>query len=381
MIFGEPMENWRTRMPIGMHLKSDGFASSLSDPGRSFTMARYCAEKGIKYADMGTPVSLSTFCTYGQAFQKQMVPMLDFRKVSGLQRVDGGFRLTLSDGATILADKVIVASGISHFEHLPEEMRDISPDFLSHSERYNDLSRFKGRDVLVIGRGASSTDVAAILVDHGGSAQLVSREPVIFHDPPRKKPRSLWERMLNPNLGLGPSWRTALFTAFPYLFRYLPLARREHIVKKHLGPAAAWHIRDKLTANVPMHVGYSFRSAEVRGDRIHAEFSSPDGRSLVFDVNHIIAGTGYYVDLRRLPFLNDSLRSEVRLENNWPALSRHFESSVPGLYFVGLSAALTFGPLTRFAHGAGYTARNLSRHLIGRQRHRAGDTVSAASAR
>ena len=25
LIFGEPMKNWRTRMPKGMHLKSDGF--------------------------------------------------------------------------------------------------------------------------------------------------------------------------------------------------------------------------------------------------------------------------------------------------------------------------------------------------------------------
>ena len=46
-----------------------------------------------------------------------------------------------------------------------------------------------------------------------------------------------------------------------------------------------------------------------------------------------------------------------------PVLSSNFESSVPGLYFVGASAANTFGPLLRFAYGAGFTARRLSRHL------------------
>ena len=32
-IFGSPMSRWRTQMPAGMFLKSEGFASSLADPG------------------------------------------------------------------------------------------------------------------------------------------------------------------------------------------------------------------------------------------------------------------------------------------------------------------------------------------------------------
>src|ERR1700722_1558411 len=31
-IFGRPMQSWRAHMPIGMHLKSEGFATNLSDP-------------------------------------------------------------------------------------------------------------------------------------------------------------------------------------------------------------------------------------------------------------------------------------------------------------------------------------------------------------
>ena len=378
MIFGEPMENWRKRMPIGMHLKSDGFASSLFDPKGALTLRKYCADRGIEYADLGRPVALEIFCAYGQTFQQQMVPTLDPRKVADVRRIDGQFRLTLSDGASVLARKVIVASGISHFEYLPAELSAVPREFLSHSALNCDLSRFKGRDVLVLGRGASSTDIAALLVDQGASTQIVSREPVEFHNPPSAKPRSLWQRMRRPNLGLGPSFRSALFTAFPYLFRYLPLARRQRIVRKHLGPAAVWYIRDKLEAHVPMHSGYSFRNAEVRGDRIHVQFSGRDGSNKEFDVHHIIAGTGYQVDLRRLPFLNDSIRAEVRLEGNWPALSRHFESSAPGLYFVGLPSALTFGPLTRFAHGAGFTARRLSRHLGNQRTESIGKTAFAA---
>jgi hypothetical protein len=36
---------------------------------------------------------------------------------------------------------------------------------------------------------------------------------------------------------------------------------------------------------------------------------------------------------------------------------------VPGLYFVGLASAYTFGPLMRFILGTKYAATRLSRHL------------------
>jgi hypothetical protein len=40
-------------------------------------------------------------------------------------------------------------------------------------------------------------------------------------------------------------------------------------------------------------------------------------------------------------------------------LSSQFESSVPGLFFVGALSANTFGPLTRFAFGAGFAAERV----------------------
>lgn len=53
----------------------------------------------------------------------------------------------------------------------------------------------------------------------------------------------------------------------------------------------------------------------------------------------------------------------ITVSEGSPVLSRHFESSVAGLYFVGLAAADSFGPMLRFAYGAKYTARRLARHL------------------
>lgn len=367
-IFGEPMLTWRTKMPKGMHLKSDGFASSLYDPENKYPLRTFCAEKGIPYRELGLPVALDTFWSYGMAFQKQMVPSCDTRSVAKLTQAQGGYRLTLADGEIIDAQRVIIATGISCYEWLPPELASLPKTHCSHSEDNQDLSKFAGKKVLVIGRGASSTDVAAILQDVGAKPEIVSREPVTFHDPPSAKPPSLWWRMRHPNFGLGPNFRSAVFTLFPHLFRFLPLRLRQRIVTRHLGPAAVWYIKDKLVGKVPMRSGYSLVSSEVRGDKVYVKFVHKDSSTMEVEADHVISGTGYVPKLERLPFMDESLRTKIALEGTWPALTGNFESrSVPGLYFVGLASALTFGPVIRFAVGAAFAAPRISAHLSRRR--------------
>ena len=45
-IFGVPMGFWKSSMPEGMSLKSEGCASSIYDPGEDFSLAKFCAEIG-----------------------------------------------------------------------------------------------------------------------------------------------------------------------------------------------------------------------------------------------------------------------------------------------------------------------------------------------
>jgi hypothetical protein len=44
-------------------------------------------------------------------------------------------------------------------------------------------------------------------------------------------------------------------------------------------------------------------------------------------------------------------------------LNRYFESSIPGLYFIGAAAANSFGPLLRFAYGAKFAANRVAARL------------------
>src|SRR5262249_37075627 len=82
--------------------------------------------------------------------------------------------------------------------------------------------------------------------------------------------------------------------------------------------------------------------------------------------DRVIAGTGYEFELGRMTFLNPSLRTSIRRWNRSPRLSRNFESSVRGLYFVGPIAAESFGPLVRFVAGSYFMVRTVSGHLTRR---------------
>jgi len=68
--------------------------------------------------------------------------------------------------------------------------------------------------------------------------------------------------------------------------------------------------------------------------------------------------------MERLTFLSPNIRSKLNVIDGAPILSSTFESSIPGLYFVGIAAANSFGPVMRFAFGAGFAAERLTRTLI-----------------
>jgi len=162
---------------------------------------------------------------------------------------------------------------------------------------------------------------------------------------------------------LGSSFRSTIYALFPNLFHLLPRSLRLRIVRRHLGPLAAWFVRPQFEGIVPLHTGYALKDARAAGAGVELRFANTEGKELALQADHVIAGTGYKMTVAQLPFLDPALVSGIEVEDRSPVLSRHFESSVPGLYFVGLLAANSFGPLMRFALGANYCASHLSAHL------------------
>ena len=362
-IFGRPMHTWTSRMPQGMRLKSEGFASSLSDPEATFTLGDYCAQQGLAYADVGLPVPLETFASYGRAFERRFVPELEDKQVLSVCRSSHGFELRLEDDEPVTARKIVIAVGLCHFERVPAVLSGLPPEFVTHSSRHCTLDAFKGREVAIIGAGASALDLAALLHQAGALVHVAARDTAIrFHDPP-EIPRPLWKRIRFPMTGIGSGWKPLFCSNAPALFRQLPERFRLRVVERLLGPAPAWFVKDQVVGNVQFHLGVSIARPSLENDRVTLRLTDRAGAGRTLAVDHVIAATGYKVDLRRLDFLDTDLLAGIQTVDQTPVLSASFESSVPGLHFVGTSSANTFGPLMRFVFGARFTARRLSKHL------------------
>ncbi|GAA3438713.1 NAD(P)-binding domain-containing protein [Kutzneria kofuensis] len=359
-VFGIPLDTWRSHMPAGMLLKSDGFASNVYGPKAVGTLADYCHERGIPYHDTDIPVPLQVFSDYAIDFQRRFVPDLEEVLVTGLTRNGAGFRLKLTDGQEVLADRVVCAVGISHFAALPAKLACLPPELVSHSFDHHDLTRFAGRHVTVVGAGSSAVDTAVLLSDSGATVSLVARSNAVkFGGKP--EPRGTWEMLRSPSSGVGPGLRNWLCEAMPSLFRFLPGDLRLRLIRTHLGPKSPWHMKARFDANVSTHLGRDIVGAREVDGRVELDLG---GQTLTTD--HVVAATGYYPDLSRLEFLDDGLRRAVRTHARMPMVSRWFESSVAGLYFVGPAAVDTFGPLMRFMVGAEYVAPRIAHHLAQR---------------
>jgi cation diffusion facilitator CzcD-associated flavoprotein CzcO len=80
-IIGKPMEFWRRHMPAGMILKSEAFASNLSDPQQQYTLQKFRLQRGAPYQRSGVPLPRSDFLEYAHWFIQRVTPNVDRKPV------------------------------------------------------------------------------------------------------------------------------------------------------------------------------------------------------------------------------------------------------------------------------------------------------------
>jgi hypothetical protein len=158
----------------------------------------------------------------------------------------------------------------------------------------------------------------------------------------------------------------------------MPERFRLLVVQRHLGPAPGWFMKERVVGRFPLHLGGSIRALESHDGTVRVRIDRQGEASAMLEFEHVIAATGYRAEIRRLPFLDRALLEGTRTVEGTPVLDRNFESSVPGLYYVGLASANSFGPLVRFAFGARFTAQRLTRHLQAVSRAGASDGEAVA---
>jgi thioredoxin reductase len=369
-IFGRPMRSWMTQMPVGMKLKSDGFASNLSAGSVPFTLEDFARLTGRPYHATQLPVAIEDFIAYGQEFARRFVPELEELEVARIESEGKVFRLTLETGESFLARTVILATGLSLFPWIPPMLRQLPAEVISHTSDHTTFDQFAGREVLVLGRGASSLNAAVILGEIGAHPTVVTRaQKIHIHRPASGGRPPFWYQLRHPSSPLGESLRSRLASGFPGLFHLLPAPLRRALVYKHLGPAGGSALHGRVEGKLPILRGWTVLKAETidgpSGARLAVvQLANEAGEKREITTSHIIAGTGYRTDLDRYRFLAANLRASIyRQKFGAPVLSRSFETSVPGLYIVGPAAAASFGPLLRFAAGAGFAATQVTHRL------------------
>ena len=363
-IFGKPMNSWREHMPKDMLLKSEGFASNLDAPNAGATLAAYCKARGIAYEDQGLPVPLSVFNDYASWFQRRYVPNLEEKNVVALEEGPHGFLLELEDGERLEARRVVNAVGITWFADMASPLKTLPAWAASHSFAHRDGAQFKGREVIVLGAGASAIDLAAQLADSGADVRILARaDHIRFHDAPDSAAATLLNQIRNPSTGIGPGWRSFFCVNAPLLFHRMPEALRLRATERHLGPAPGWFMRERVDGRIPALLGRELLFAQTEGDRVALRVAGATGGQETLTCDHVVSATGFKPELHRLPYLKPELLARIAQVANTAILSDQFEASVPGLYFTGPAAANAFGPVLRFMVGAEFAAPRIAAHL------------------
>jgi thioredoxin reductase len=323
---------------------------------------------------------VTTFLDYGRWFAGHLVPYTEDAEVLRIGRDRGRYAVTLSTGEVAQARAVVVAIGVRPFAYTPATLATLPADLGTHSVAHRDLDRFAGQEVAVVGAGQSALETAVLLADAGAHPQIIARtERLAWNDVPVPASSSVNRLLRGPHSGLGRGYRTWIWSEHPWTTRLLTDATRRHLVRTTLGPAGAWWLKDRLDHRVDVLTGRVVIAAAETGDKAVLTTVGRTGNRWEHRVDHVIAATGYVPDLNRVTILAPELRARVRARHRTPLLGAHFESSVPGLYFTGLAAAPSFGPVMRFVHGADFTARRIARHIAARAKSRRGTDQATAT--
>jgi pyridine nucleotide-disulfide oxidoreductase len=374
-VFGKPMEFWERHMPAGMLLRSYWEGSHISDPRGDLTLDKYERAQGLQ---LPRPVRRDDFVSYGRWFQRQAVPDLDARRVTQIQAASEGYRVLLEDGQSVLTQRVVVATGIASFTHRPHQFGRVPPELASHSSEHHDFSGFAGQRVVVIGGGQSALESAALLHESGAAVEVIVRAPRVhwlrygtrLHTWLHNQANPL-RRILYPPSDVGPPGLNWIVDT-PELFPWLPWSLHSRIARRAIRSAGAGWLKPRMSGTKITTVRF-VHSASPVGKKVLLRLDDGTERC----VDHVLLATGFQIDLSRCAFLPAHLVRSLRLVDGYPALSAGFEASLPGLHFIGATAARTFGPLMRFLAGTGFAARSLTRCVLGHATNHAEKTLSS----
>jgi thioredoxin reductase len=216
-----------------------------------------------------------------------------------------------------------------------------------------------GKRVAVIGAGQSALESAAILHEIGIDVEVIARTQVLRWIGMHMRLHRLGpiSKALYSKYDVGPIGISRL-VAYPNLVYHVPIRLKDRIRTRAVRSAGAPWLIPRLQ-NVKISTGRTVISAKEIDGEVQLQLDDRTERR----VDHILMATGYRVDIAKYKFLAPELVREVRQLDGYPDVTAGFATSVPGLHFIGATAARKFGPLMYFVAGTEFASKELTSAL------------------
>ncbi|HYK73160.1 MAG TPA: NAD(P)-binding domain-containing protein [Pseudoneobacillus sp.] len=339
-LFGYPMDFWKNQMPQDMFIRTPHEFVSFSDSNDELTVQHFSEETGT---ELVTPLPRPIFVEYANWFAKKAGIEFTPELVTKVVHKEGYYEVTSENGDTFTAKNIVVATGVQHYKFLPHFLKDFPEKLVTHTTGYTSFAQFKGKKVVVLGSGQSAWEAAGLLHRDGADVELIYRKS-------------------GPNYAGSRENEIALRDVGD-IFYNLPLEEKKQGWGQSAGSVAHF-LKPYVEGIVPQNAGLAIEKIEqVNEDEIRLVLS--DGTEKI--VHHIIAATGFHINLDKVPFFDQELLMEIGREDDYiqfPKLNESFESSVPGLYFAGPLSSHSHGPTFRFILGLRKTAFSIIPSIV-----------------
>jgi len=352
IVLGRSMDFWKNNMPAGMKLRS-AYDWHL-DPSGIDTFEKFMHEQGLKIDDY-SPVPLELYLEYAVWFSRQkninpinnMVTKLDYDEEKS------EFIAEIDNGDLIISKNVLLAIGFKYFKNIPSEFSvQIPEDMYTHTCDINSFDRFKDKKCLIVGGRMSAFESAALLNESGAKEVNVS----FRHNMPEFI-ESEWD------------WVTPLLEKMaenPGSYLNLKESEKDKIGKRFFGEGRLkmepW-LKPRLDHD-SIHILPDTEINEIilsDNEELKVNFNYGDHIS----IDHVILATGYKVNIKDVPFLNNgNILETLKVTSGYPELDSHMQTSISGLYATSMLATRDFGLFFGFTVSVNTSSKIIGKSLI-----------------
>lgn len=335
VIVGKLFELWQEHTLDTMAIRSDWHTSEIYDPQNRYDFRAFLKNNYTDYkAILKERIPIDIFRHYLRFVQENLPYNVENSYVSQLEEKDGYFEALLENGEKILAEKVIIATGIGAHIHLPKSIKDLPKRNMIHTWNTNECKDWQNQDILVLGNGQSAGETIVQLKEKN-NITWVRRSKPIFYSEPLNLPVFIFKFVLHVS---------------PY-FYFLPRKIKAAFGKKFVIATITPDLRNEIMGkDVPKYF------CEAKELELVEQEGKIYSKKLKKGYDKVIAATGYRYHIYHLKYLSQSLKRRIQHNHGIPKLDFDFLSSVPNLYFVGGIAEPTYGPAQRFIMGSSHAA-------------------------